>query len=135
MPIMRRALTYGAWVLDTSAAQTQASLFNSTTCNVCRAYRLRSQSLLRDSHKSQRWHSTSNQVPSSQNSRKESFKPQTHYDLFPQSISQGPPPTGAFQIDIRALRKEFLQLQAQAHPDRHPQGFKLQAEAASARIN
>jgi molecular chaperone HscB len=33
------------------------------------------------------------------------------------------------------LRKEFLQLQAVAHPDRHPQELKQRAEGTSARIN
>jgi len=38
-------------------------------------------------------------------------------------------------IDTKQLRKEFLQLQAVAHPDRHPQELKSRAEATSARIN
>ena len=38
-------------------------------------------------------------------------------------------------IDAQELRKEFLQLQAVAHPDRHPQELKQRAEATSARIN
>jgi molecular chaperone HscB len=61
--------------------------------------------------------------------------PQTHYDLFPKTLAAGPPPTGAFNIDTRELRKEFLQLQAVAHPDRHPAALKTHAEATSARIN
>ncbi|TVY19956.1 Mitochondrial J-type co-chaperone JAC1 [Lachnellula arida] len=61
--------------------------------------------------------------------------PQTHYEFFPQTIPQGPPPTGPFHIDPRTLRKEFLQLQAVAHPDRHPSHLKTRAEATSARIN
>jgi molecular chaperone HscB len=36
---------------------------------------------------------------------------------------------------VRQLRKEFLQLQAIAHPDRHPAELKTRAEATSARIN
>jgi molecular chaperone HscB len=36
---------------------------------------------------------------------------------------------------MRELRKEFLQLQAVAHPDRHPSHLKSRAEATSARIN
>ena len=36
---------------------------------------------------------------------------------------------------MRALRREFLQLQARAHPDMHPQEHKVRAEATSARIN
>jgi len=36
---------------------------------------------------------------------------------------------------VRELRREFLQLQSIAHPDRHPQHLKTRAEATSARIN
>ena len=61
--------------------------------------------------------------------------PQTHYEFFPKTLSQGPPPTGPFHIDTRELRREFLQLQAVAHPDRHPHNLKTRAEATSARIN
>ncbi|KAI0838840.1 Co-chaperone Hsc20 [Hypoxylon sp. FL0890] len=63
-------------------------------------------------------------------------KAKTHYDLFPQTLPQGPPPKGPFAIDTRALRREFLTLQATAHPDLVPPGpEKRRAEAASARIN
>ncbi|KAI1136895.1 Co-chaperone Hsc20 [Hypoxylon sp. FL0543] len=63
-------------------------------------------------------------------------KAKTHYDLFPQTLPQGPPPKGPFAIDTRALRREFLTLQATAHPDLAPPGpEKRRAEAASARIN
>ncbi|KAI0004681.1 Co-chaperone Hsc20 [Xylariaceae sp. FL0662B] len=61
--------------------------------------------------------------------------PQTHYDFFPQTLPAGPPPAGPFGIDVRALRREFLALQASAHPDLHPAHLKRRAEAASARIN
>lgn len=61
--------------------------------------------------------------------------PQTHYDFFPQTLPDGPPPKGHFPIDTRALRREFLQLQAKAHPDLHPAELKARAEATSARIN
>jgi molecular chaperone HscB len=61
--------------------------------------------------------------------------PQTHYDFFPKTLAAGPPPDGPFHIDPRELRKEFLQLQAVAHPDRHPAALKTRAEATSARIN
>ena len=61
--------------------------------------------------------------------------PQTHYEFFPKTLSQGPPPAGPFRIDTRELRKEFLQLQAVAHPDRHPAHLKSRAEGTSARIN
>ena len=59
----------------------------------------------------------------------------THYDLFPTTIPRGPPPKGTFALDLRTLRREFLQLQARAHPDRHPPEQKRAAEAVSARIN
>ncbi|KAL5328309.1 hypothetical protein ACEPPN_001808 [Leptodophora sp. 'Broadleaf-Isolate-01'] len=61
--------------------------------------------------------------------------PQTYYEFFPKTLPSGPPPTGPFHIDTRELRREFLQLQAVAHPDRHPQNLKTRAEATSARIN
>ncbi|KAF2756729.1 Co-chaperone Hsc20 [Pseudovirgaria hyperparasitica] len=61
--------------------------------------------------------------------------PQTHYDFFPTAIPTGPPPTGPFAVDLRALRREFLQLQAKAHPDLAPPERKRQAEALSSRIN
>ncbi|KAI0141422.1 Fe-S protein assembly co-chaperone HscB [Pestalotiopsis sp. NC0098] len=61
--------------------------------------------------------------------------PQTHYDFFPQTLPTGPPPAGPFSIDVRALRREFLALQGQAHPDLHPPAMKSRAEATSARIN
>ncbi|MCJ1295055.1 hypothetical protein MMC34_006616 [Xylographa carneopallida] len=67
--------------------------------------------------------------------RKESLAPQTHYELFPNTLISGPPPEGPFVIDARQLRKEFLQLQAKAHPDRHQGENKARAEGASARIN
>ncbi|KAL6159466.1 molecular chaperone [Exserohilum turcicum] len=61
--------------------------------------------------------------------------PQTHYDFFPSTLPDGPPPNGPFAIDLSALKREFLQLQARAHPDLHPQANKKRAEATSARIN
>ncbi|KAJ9631827.1 molecular chaperone [Taxawa tesnikishii (nom. ined.)] len=66
---------------------------------------------------------------------KESVAPRTHYDFFPQTLSEGPPPGGHFSVDLRALRREFLQLQAKAHPDLAPPDRKRQAEGLSARIN
>jgi len=68
-------------------------------------------------------------------SEKESLAPQTHYEMFPNAVPLGPPPRGPFVIDVRQLRKEFLQLQAKAHPDRHQGVNKARAEGASARIN
>ncbi|KAK3079488.1 hypothetical protein LTS18_004742 [Coniosporium uncinatum] len=63
-----------------------------------------------------------------------STKP-THYGLFPLTFPSGPPPASPFTIDPRALRNEFLQLQAKTHPDKFPQAQKRQAEGASALIN
>ncbi|KAL2049536.1 hypothetical protein ABVK25_010223 [Lepraria finkii] len=57
------------------------------------------------------------------------------YDLFPATVPTGPPPRGGFVIDTKALRKEFLQLQARAHPDRHSGRDKAKAEGTSALIN
>ncbi|KAK5628259.1 hypothetical protein RRF57_003974 [Xylaria bambusicola] len=61
--------------------------------------------------------------------------PETHYEFFPNTLPAGPPPKGPFDIDVRALRREFLSLQAGAHPDLHPAHMKSRAQAASARIN
>ncbi|KAK4447583.1 J-type co-chaperone JAC1, mitochondrial [Podospora aff. communis PSN243] len=67
-----------------------------------------------------------------------------YYAFFPQTLPDGPPPAGPFAIDVRALRREFLQLQASAHPDFHHSASgaspdkaaaRRQAEAASALIN
>ncbi|KAL8829286.1 MAG: hypothetical protein Q9191_002095 [Dirinaria sp. TL-2023a] len=62
-------------------------------------------------------------------------KPPTHYDLFPSAIPKGPPPSGPFAIDLERLKREFLQLQAKAHPDRHAGADKARAEGTSALIN
>lgn len=67
--------------------------------------------------------------------QREAVTPQTHYDFFPQTFPSGPPPSSAFAPDLKQLRKEFLQLQAKAHPDMAPAGQKRQAEALSSRIN
>lgn len=61
--------------------------------------------------------------------------PQTHYHLFPKTLPKGPPPASAFKIDLSSLKREFLQLQAQAHPDKHPPHLKTRAEATSSHIN
>ncbi|KAJ4396721.1 molecular chaperone [Gnomoniopsis smithogilvyi] len=52
-------------------------------------------------------------------SSKPAHAPLPYYALFPQTLAAGPPPTGPFSIDTRALRREFLQLQAASHPDFH----------------
>ncbi|KIW07944.1 Fe-S protein assembly co-chaperone HscB [Verruconis gallopava] len=59
----------------------------------------------------------------------------THYDFFPSTLPDGPPPSGSFSVDLKQLRNEFLKLQAAAHPDRHPPERKAAAEALSSRIN
>ncbi|KAL9102119.1 MAG: hypothetical protein Q9163_002703 [Psora crenata] len=63
------------------------------------------------------------------------LEPPTHYTLFPKTLPDGPPPKGAFDIPLSLLKKEFLQLQARAHPDRHSGPDKRKAEGTSALIN
>ncbi|KAK6846333.1 Co-chaperone Hsc20 [Apiospora arundinis] len=75
------------------------------------------------------------QQQSSSPSSREAVVPPTHYELFPDTLPAGPPPHGPFAVDTSTLRREFLRLQAKAHPDMHPQHHKNRAEAASARIN
>ncbi|KAG6020042.1 hypothetical protein E4U41_002987 [Claviceps citrina] len=41
------------------------------------------------------------------------------YAFFPRTLPRGPPPHGSFRINPRALRAEFLALQAKHHPDKH----------------
>lgn len=69
------------------------------------------------------------------NRGKESLKPLNHYDLFPLTLQEGPPPKGPFDINVPNLRKEFLQLQAKAHPDMHAGQNKAKAEGLSMLIN
>lgn len=68
-------------------------------------------------------------------SQQEVVVPETHYDFFPQTFPDGPPPKAPFTPDLKQLRREFLQLQAKAHPDLAPQDQKRHAEALSMRIN
>ncbi|KAF2109424.1 HSCB C-terminal oligomerization domain-containing protein [Lophiotrema nucula] len=89
---------------------------------------LASSSRYATSHPSSRRHQSTS-------SNQHASPPQTHYEFFPKSLPSGPPPTGRFAIDVPSLRKEFLQLQAKAHPDMHSQADKRKAEAMSARIN
>lgn len=65
----------------------------------------------------------------------ESTTPRTHYTLFPLTFPAGPPPAGAFKVDLSRLKKEFLQLQSRAHPDLHQGDKKDHAESISAAIN
>jgi molecular chaperone HscB len=76
---------------------------------------------------------SSNPAPKSQ--KKPSQPALTHYEFFPQTLTEGPPPHGRFAVDVRRLRAEFLQLQAHAHPDLQPPENKTRAQAMSARIN
>lgn len=64
-----------------------------------------------------------------------STSPKTHYDLFPQTLPAGPPPSGPFHVDARTLRREFLSLQAKTHPDLAPPELKASAETTSAILN
>ncbi len=59
----------------------------------------------------------------------------SHYSIFPNTLPLGPPPAGPFNIDLTALRREFLQLQGRFHPDKFPPEQKAKAEALSSRIN
>ncbi|KAI6824699.1 hypothetical protein KC340_g11212 [Hortaea werneckii] len=61
--------------------------------------------------------------------------PQTHYDFFPSTFPSGQPPHSPFTPDLKQLKKEYIQLQAKAHPDHAPAGQERHAEALSMRIN
>ncbi|KAG5943736.1 hypothetical protein E4U59_000104 [Claviceps monticola] len=61
------------------------------------------------------------QHPQEQEQEREQSQPQTqrnYYKLFPQTLPDGPPPQSPFKINLRALRREYLALQAQCHPDK-----------------
>ncbi|KAK3397557.1 HSCB C-terminal oligomerization domain-containing protein [Sordaria brevicollis] len=71
--------------------------------------------------------SSTEQKPSSSSS-----KPiPRYYSLFPTTLPSGPPPSGPFQIDLRALRREFLQLQAASHPDFHHSANQFDSSSSS----
>ncbi|TPX15641.1 uncharacterized protein E0L32_004339 [Thyridium curvatum] len=76
---------------------------------------------------------TSASTTSSAQASKLSQKPPSYYDLFPQTLPQGPPPAGPFHIDERALRREFLRLQAAAHPDLQQGSSSSSGETTSTR--
>ncbi len=42
-----------------------------------------------------------------------------YYTLFPKTLPQGPPPSGTFSVPLGPLKREFLQLQSQHHPDKY----------------
>ncbi|KAM0714872.1 hypothetical protein Q7P37_009336 [Cladosporium fusiforme] len=75
------------------------------------------------------------QDTNAQSNAQDTVLPQTYYDLFPNTFPSGPPPKAPFTPDLKKLRKEFINLQAQAHPDRASADKQRQAEALSARIN
>jgi molecular chaperone HscB len=54
----------------------------------------------------------------------------TFYALFPNSLPHGPPPDGPYNLDARALRREFLKLQQLHHPD-----LAAASDTSSALIN
>ncbi|KAH7410967.1 putative chaperone [Cadophora sp. MPI-SDFR-AT-0126] len=104
---------------------------------ICRACSRNLESSNTHSRSQRRWQTTSTTSPQphADDAIKSNPIPQTHYEFFPKTLPSGPPPNGPFHIDVRELRREFLQLQSIAHPDRHPQHLKTRAEATSARIN
>lgn len=55
-----------------------------------------------------------------------------YYALFPKTLAHGPPPEGPFDIDTRALHREFLQLQAASHPDYHHHAAAASSDDPSA---
>ncbi|KAK9478610.1 hypothetical protein V1514DRAFT_330566 [Lipomyces japonicus] len=60
----------------------------------------------------------------------------TYYSYFPQTVPSGPPPRGSFAIDIKRLRREFLQLQSKTHPDlARTEEERLKFESASSQLN
>lgn len=75
------------------------------------------------------------QDSAAQSNLQDTVLPQTYYDMFPETFPSGPPPKAPFSPDLKKLRKEFIQLQALAHPDRASADKQRQAEALSARIN
>ncbi|KAG5988330.1 hypothetical protein E4U43_004785 [Claviceps pusilla] len=61
--------------------------------------------------------------------------PPSYYAFFPRSLPDGAPPRGPFQIDPRALRSEFLSLQAKHHPDKQQQQSQSEQQPLSSTIN
>ncbi|KAG6019881.1 hypothetical protein E4U19_006849 [Claviceps sp. Clav32 group G5] len=55
-----------------------------------------------------------------------------YYKLFPQTLPDGPPPQSPFKINLRALRREYLALQAQCHPDKQDSQDQSPSASASA---
>lgn len=64
-----------------------------------------------------------------------SLSPVAYYSLFPATFPNGPPPHASFHINPRALRDEYIKLQAINHPDRASAPGRSAAERTSAVIN
>ncbi|PFH59794.1 hypothetical protein XA68_11873 [Ophiocordyceps unilateralis] len=79
--------------------------------------------------------SASTDAAPSTNDAAPSTAPATLYDRFPDSLASGPPPSGPFAVDLTALRREFLRLQAVHHPDKQLPEHKAAAEETSSAIN
>ncbi|KAK0716937.1 hypothetical protein B0T26DRAFT_740547 [Lasiosphaeria miniovina] len=69
--------------------------------------------------------------PDSESHQQRHGKVPTYYALFPETLPAGPPPSGLFHINVRALRREFLRLQAAAHPDFHHHAAKASSSSPS----
>lgn len=79
---------------------------------------------------------TQTRASSSANGTRDAVPPPSPlYGYFPTALPAGAPPSGPFAVDAPALRREFLRLQAAAHPDKQPPARKAAASAASAAIN
>lgn len=125
------AVRYLRALVETPIHRSPIPLSSQTRCN--HLHSLRRRRLGPSSHLDCRSFSVCSRKD--QHKQQASSPPRTYYDLFPSSLPSGPPPTGSFALDTRALRKEFLQLQAKAHPDLHAAEDKARAEATSAYIN
>ncbi|KAH8656998.1 putative chaperone [Tricladium varicosporioides] len=130
--------------LDTYSGSTRRSIATNSSrishplpslCHACSKLDSKAQTLSLPQRRFQSSHASTQTSPNANTPPTTPRIPQTHYEFFPKTLSAGPPPNGPFHIDLRELRREFLQLQAVAHPDRHSHHNKIRAEATSARIN
>ncbi|KAL2259546.1 hypothetical protein VTK26DRAFT_6760 [Humicola hyalothermophila] len=78
----------------------------------------------------QRWSSTGTSSSTSSPITPPATVP-TYYALFPETLPHGPPPAGKFHIDLRALHREFLRLQAASHPDFHHHAASSSSSSSS----
>ncbi|RDL38318.1 HSC20 (HSCB), C-terminal oligomerization [Venustampulla echinocandica] len=128
-------------VLQTCKTSTRRSFATSSSRNpnslpsICQSCSKRPTHTTSQTPLRRRWQSSTASPHSATDTVSAHPVPPTYYELFPETLPQGPPPSGPFHIDVRELRREFLQLQAVAHPDRHPSHLKARAEGTSARIN